>query len=309
VSDTTLRHACLMCGRSCQGIHIPILGDEEAARVEQIAGRLGVSEPIVDGKLRLEGGACVFLGRDGLCGIHREAGFQAKPTVCRQYPLVALRTEGGLRVGVDPSCYTAISTWRDGPAVPEQSLTASRVRLEASDAAQESSLLDLVGQPGQTLAGITSALLGAAPPADGGLPPGFASRIVTRLQAADLKGMLAREGTAPALQSTLGPLAEAAAGWSSEAPPAWPAIGPEEEAWAVEVVRRMLFLRLAPTLPSPATNALLTLVGTIASGWATDAPEAYGACLSGWVRAIRAPMVWTALVPDAPTLARLATGR
>jgi Fe-S-cluster containining protein len=307
--ETTLRHGCLMCGRSCQGIHIPILGEDEAARIAQIASRLGVTEPIVDGKLRLDGGACVFLGADGLCGVHREAGFAAKPTVCRQYPLVALRTESGVRVGVDPSCYTAITTWRDGPAVPEQSLTASRVALEPGDAAQEASLLDLVGQPGQTVAGIARALLGAPDPGDGSLPPGLAARIVNRLHAADLRGLLGREGTAPALRSTLGPLADAAPGWSTEAPPAWPAIEPDEDAWAVEVVRRMLFLRLAPTLPSPATNALLTLVGAIAVGWATHDPTAYGAGLSGWVRAIRAPMVWSALVPDAPTLAWLATGR
>ena len=299
--DTTLRHSCLMCGRSCQGIYIPVLSEEEAARIEQVAGQLGVEAPIVDNRLRLEGGACVFLGTDGLCGIHRELGFEHKPTVCRQYPMVALRTEDGVRVGVDPSCYTAMQTWRTGPAVPEQSLTASKVALEAEAASQEASLLALVAEPEQTIGGIASALVGDR--------DAFAGRIVTRLQAADLEALLARPGTAPALVETLGPIARAVPGWSTEPPPAWPALTDDEEAWAVEVVRRMLFLRLAPTLPSPATTALLTIVGAIATGWATRETGSFGPTLSGWVRAIRAPMVWSAIVPDPPTLAWLATGR
>ena len=303
MADPTLRHSCLMCGGSCQGTYIPVLSEEEHARIERAAAELGVAAPVVEGRLRLESGACVFLGPDGLCSIHRALGFAAKPTVCKQYPLVALRAEQELRVGVDPGCYTAIRTWRTGPPVPEQSLTASKVPLEANEAAQEASLLALVGQPGQTLSGIAAGLLGPQ------AAPGLAGRIVTRLQAADLDALLIRPGTAPALVSALGPLAKEVPRWSAAAPPPWPVLGEVEEAWAVEVVWRMLFLRLAPTLPSPATSALLTVVGAVASAWTASDPDAFGAALSGWVRAIRAPMVWSAIVPDSAALAWLATGR
>ena len=106
-----VHHRCAMCGGSCQGAFVALSGDEEESRVRALAEGLGIPDPVVDGRLRQEGGACVFLDDARRCRIHETAGLEAKPMVCRQFPILAARTETTTRVGVDPACYHAMETW------------------------------------------------------------------------------------------------------------------------------------------------------------------------------------------------------
>ena len=58
-----MRHTCLSCGGSCQGNWVRPIGDEED-RIRALAPSLGVTDPVVDGKLRMADGKCVFLDAD-----------------------------------------------------------------------------------------------------------------------------------------------------------------------------------------------------------------------------------------------------
>ncbi len=52
-------------------------------------------------------GRCVFLLPDGLCRIHRDYGFAAKPKLCRVFPFQTVAQEGQARVLVRRSCPSA----------------------------------------------------------------------------------------------------------------------------------------------------------------------------------------------------------
>ena len=69
----TLLHSCLSCGGSCRGARVTLLPDE-LPRIEELAVKLGISDPVRDGRLRLVDDACVFATAEGLCTIHRDFG-------------------------------------------------------------------------------------------------------------------------------------------------------------------------------------------------------------------------------------------
>jgi len=300
------RHRCLCSGTCCQGLYVEV-GDEARARIEDIAAQLGVDTPIVEGGVRFDNGQCVFLGDDLLCNIHREHGGEAKPLTCQQFPFVAIETETEHRAGIDPACSSAWRTWRNGPRlVPEQLHTRLRT-LNPPEQHAERAIISAASQPGMTVAGLLHLICAGRPGSD--LPPGFASRWVRRLVAADLPAFLDRPDTGHALRAHLGGVARAVEGLDPNAPPEWPVLDPEWDAFAVEVTRRMLFLRLAPLIPSVMGVALLTLGGTLACAWANADPEHFGPALAGWARAIRFRAVWQAITPDAETMRWLATGQ
>ncbi len=104
-------------------------------------------------------GACVFLEQDGRCMIHRVFGYQAKPAICRLYPLFSVMVEGELRVGTYVHCPGSMSSgatrvedqarelsellltttleagplrwWSGGPEVPKDLEAEALARLDA----------------------------------------------------------------------------------------------------------------------------------------------------------------------------------
>lgn len=303
-----LRHACLGCGGSCRGVNVRLVGDDEPARIAKLADELGVERAIEGGALRQLDGSCVFLDEQLRCRIHARFGAEAKPRICRQYPTVVVHTESGLRAGIDPGCYTAWRTWRDGPEIDVEAFVGGRADLDAREAGIERGLLALIDRPGASIASTVGALCPGAPDSTG-LPAGFASRLVERLHTADLAGLIARPEAGPSLRGSLRPLADAVRGWSPAKPPPWPTQAPEEvEAWGLEVLRRTLYLRTAAHIPFVQGVALLTVAGTVACSWTDPRIEAFGPAMAGWSRALRAPAFWRALVPDPGALLWLATG-
>lgn len=301
------RHACHACGACCHGVRIRLLCDEETERIARIGAELGVPDPIEDGRLRFAEGRCVFLQTDGLCRIHRERGPEAKPLLCRQYPAVLVHTETDFRVGIDPGCLTLHASWRDGaPIDPETPMAPNAVVRDPDQACSERALLQLAAAPGATVAGLLAHL--SFQPAAPGLPEGMAGRWVQRLQEAQLARLLLRPDAGEVVRGALMPVVRAAEGWDPAAPPPWPVLGEEEEAFAVEVFRRILFLRLVSTLPTVAGVALLGLLGAVACAWTDPRPAAFGPAMSAWSRALRAPPFWSALAPDPGVLRGLALG-
>ncbi|MEL6182145.1 MAG: YkgJ family cysteine cluster protein, partial [Myxococcota bacterium] len=128
-STNPLRHRCLGCGRSCHG---HIIGPLEPEFLERLPKILDILRPLYPDlaqevlmPMAQEGGdtvyrlafqdakACVFLGEDKLCRIHRHVGPEAKPAMCRFFPIRLVQTEDSLRVGIS-RCYEAHRTYREG---------------------------------------------------------------------------------------------------------------------------------------------------------------------------------------------------
>ncbi len=121
-----LAHGCVGCGGCCQGTDIGPLRDEDVARIREVdwtpflpadvtpddwidevpAAHSPTGKPI-----RLMGmrkGRCVFLDDKRRCVIHATRGAAQKPTICRQFPFVFVRTPSGR---VDVSFSTECRAW------------------------------------------------------------------------------------------------------------------------------------------------------------------------------------------------------
>jgi len=266
------------------------------------AASLSLADPVVDGRLRKVGGVCVFLGEDRGCRLHTSFGAEAKPAVCRQYPLVLIRTEAGaLRVGLDPGCLSTWRVWREAPEVELDRMVVSRVELTAAQARAEETLLSMCDAPGANMGSLLGALTGAP----GRFPAAVMARWVRHLQGLDLAGILARPGTAPVFRDHLAPLA--CGDLDPEALPAWPALTERQDALALEVARRLLFLRLVAALDPPAV-ALFALAGAATLAWIDPAPQVFGSRLAAWSRALRSETLQQALLPGPEALRRLVEG-
>jgi len=93
------RWSCHSCTRCCREL-VGDLREEDRRRLDeqQWESRLGVAPYLrVRNKWALNkwpDGRCVFLQDDGLCRIHVELGFDAKPFSCRIYPFTIVKAEG-----------------------------------------------------------------------------------------------------------------------------------------------------------------------------------------------------------------------
>ncbi len=306
----TLRHACTCCGGSCNGVHIRVVGEEERDRILGYATELSIDDPMDERQvLRLVDGRCCFQDPETeLCRIHAAHGLEAKPHLCRQYPLVATKVESGdVRVGVDPGCYASFLSWRSGPEVEAIQLMTGGVLYEGDGhQRQEEDVLQLLEAEGMSVAAALGLLTGTRSQG-GALPAGLDERIVQAVQAMDLPGLVALPDAGPAMRRAMRPLARAAPSW--ERPPPWPALSPEAEAWALEATRRLIWLRLNRNLPSAPVTALLALVGAVAAGWVARDDAHFGATYAGWLRGLRAPAFLRALLPEPAALEWLAHGR
>ncbi|MBT3218498.1 MAG: hypothetical protein HN348_05355 [Proteobacteria bacterium] len=296
-----VRHLCTTCGGCCE--ETLRLSEDEARRIEGFGVALGVDRSVVEGCTRREGGQCVFLDEESLCKIHKRFGLKAKPSVCQQYPLTAVSTEHGLRVGVDPGCYFAFDSWQTGPEASSDKLLARKVTLSDELFALEQKILDLCAEDGQTVAGVIRTLTGC--PKGKAVPVDFASRVCSRLASTDLAERLVHKDTAPLVRRYLAPVAELLPTLNAESPPRF-VLSAADDAWAVETIRRMVFLRLVPALPVPQAVALLAAAGAMLCAWA--APEEFGPTFCGWSRIMRYPEVLRQIYPDADSFNWLAQG-
>lgn len=302
------RHACHACGACCHGMRIRLLGDEETTRIRALALALEVDDPVHEGRLRFEEGHCVFLSEDKLCRIHQTFGANAKPVLCRQYPAVVVDTETDTRIGIDPGCFTLYQTWREGDPISDDAPLVPNASVQDPDqTGVERVILSMAARPDATITNVLR-FLTHQPPGNT-MPEGLAGRWVERLRSTSLSRLLARPETGDPVRNALMPVVVAARSWDPNHPPSWPAVTPEQEAFALEIVRRTVFLRLLHAMPSVAAAGLLTLLGSVAAGWTSSEPEAFGKATIAWGRALRAPAFWMALIPGPEQLRGLALGR
>jgi len=112
------RWDCHQCGACCHGSIVPLSADElariQSQRWEQRPEFHGqpvvVRESWLSATFRLahrEDGSCVFLLPDGNCRLHKELGFEAKPLVCRMFPLQIVPRENAAYVTLRRACPSA----------------------------------------------------------------------------------------------------------------------------------------------------------------------------------------------------------
>lgn len=112
------RWDCASCGNCCRGSVIP-LSDEDLKRLKSqrwdehadFEGVQTVVRPGWFGKryqlAQRADGSCVFLSQDNRCRIHAEHGSDAKPLVCKMYPLQLVPQEKRAVLTLRRSCPSA----------------------------------------------------------------------------------------------------------------------------------------------------------------------------------------------------------
>lgn len=304
------RYRCMGCGSCCFGHAIGLVDEAEADRIREAGARLGVPDPVVDGELRYDNGRCVFHDDDRLCRIHKELGAEVKPLRCQLWPLKIVKADDGLRFGVDPGCLNLWRTWRTGPEqTPAERMVVRPSATSPAEARVEAQLLAMASAEGATVAGLWSVLVGEGRIAAGELPTVAGPRIAIRARAIRLGQLLAKPELGPGLQEPLAHVASFLAdGLDPAAPPRF-ALDPEMDAFALEVVRRKLWLREAPVAPAAHGLAVLSLMGAVVCAWADPSPEHFGPALSAWSRLMRFQAFWLRIAPEMEILRWMCTGQ
>jgi Fe-S-cluster containining protein len=291
---SSLRHVCRGCGGCCHGAIVRIFSEEEATRVRDAARVLGVDNPIIDDHLRFDGGRCAFIDDKMRCRIHGELGSTVKPSVCQQFPMVVIETESGRREGIDPGCYTSLSSWRTGPELPVGDWPPRKVRYEPGRAQAEAAVVALLDRPGMTTA-VALQMLAA---------PGFEARWLARLETAGLSRFHAVSDAGVFFHHAMAHVYRTIDRLDATDPPPW-TLSEERDAFAIDATSRMLHLRLASDFPHPAGLALLVLGGVLLAEWAQVNDNTFGAILGAWVRGLRRTVFWGAITPDPGALTEL----
>ncbi len=294
-----LRHLCDGCGGCCESVLVSVPDDGERERVYESGRRLGVPDPVVDGRLRHEQARCVFVAQDGLCRIHAAFGSEAKPDTCRQFPFVVIDTEGGLRAGIDPCCYHAHSQESTAPAVPAALLPPRAVFFEPAQVQQERALLLALAADGASIAGLLAGPTAGSDRVSVALPEGLVGAWIHRLHRARLLRFLDPDIAGGFLRTFLGPAFASIADLDPHRPPPWPTLATGTEAQILDAVRDLVFLRLCnKAIPSVQTVATLALLGAVLLAWQDPKPDRLGLGLAGWFRLMRAPQFSRALIPE-----------
>jgi Fe-S-cluster containining protein len=277
-----LRHACGRSGGCCQGHFVHVSG-EEASRITALAPALDVDEPIVDGQLRRAGGRCAFLGDDNLCRIHGRFGADAKPAVCRQYPVVAVRAEDHVRIGVDPGCLSGWRTWESADEVDAGRFVATPRELDPRLLPVEDALVGMLED--LPAFAVLERLVGPIGP--------FLADLRARVDRGRLADRLIHPDTAPALRERLAPVADML---RTKADFGTPTLDERSDAWVREATRRVVWLRLVHRAPHPAAGATLALSGAALCAAVHRDFDGFGPAFAAWTRVMRSPEVITILL-------------
>lgn len=131
VLDPHVHYSCHSCGACCNQPWQTLIEPELAHALDkhdfkaypQLAGKAYYhpSQNKKDPRYILakgDGNRCLFLDDNQLCIIHKELGPQAKPRMCRQFPILPARTWTEDRVSANYGCPSVQE--QNGPALSEQ---------------------------------------------------------------------------------------------------------------------------------------------------------------------------------------------
>jgi lysine-N-methylase len=107
------RYSCHGCGNCCRDFTVQLRAqDLRKLREQDWEQRLGGPVTIefrgVTYLRQRDDGACTFLMENGLCRIHKEFGFQAKPIACQLFPFHLTPTSRGIVGGLNFACQSVL---------------------------------------------------------------------------------------------------------------------------------------------------------------------------------------------------------
>lgn len=157
IIEPDAKFSCGSCGHCCdQPWRTAIEADKAAAldrhdfsKYPRLAGKK-FYHPAADGRpgyfdlAKGEGTKCIFLDTDRLCIIHKELGAEAKPAMCRQFPLLSSRTWVDERVSLNYAC-PAVQR-NDGAALADQANAIAQVVPLSGKPVQSDARITLTGK-------------------------------------------------------------------------------------------------------------------------------------------------------------------
>lgn len=107
------RYSCHGCGNCCRDFTVQLRDEDlRKLREQNWEQRLGQTVTIqfrgVTYLRQRDDGACIFLMDDGLCRIHKEFGFEAKPIACQLFPFHVTPGAKGLSMGLNFACQSVL---------------------------------------------------------------------------------------------------------------------------------------------------------------------------------------------------------
>lgn len=128
-----IEHRCEMCGCSCLAQLVGPLNDSELSNIMDAHRDLKDIpkdvNPIMKGLkpdgtclhfLNFPGKRCFFLDDNNRCRIHGNFGAVKKPAACRRFPLIAVKTESEIRIGIKPYCYANMRVCSQEPCAGDE---------------------------------------------------------------------------------------------------------------------------------------------------------------------------------------------
>lgn len=102
-------YSCHGCGDCCRDFTVQLREEDLAKLKSQKWESIFGESVVVDFRgrpylKRRTDGSCIFLMEDGLCRIHADHGFSAKPIACQVFPFNLAPSERHLRIGVNFLC-------------------------------------------------------------------------------------------------------------------------------------------------------------------------------------------------------------
>lgn len=128
------RYSCHGCGNCCRDFTVQLRPEDlEKLRKQEWESKLGGPVTIefrgVTFLRQREDGACVFLMENGLCRVHAEHGFTAKPIACQLFPFHLLPASGGGGRGVEMGLNFACQSVLDNKGAELKSHQAELMRM------------------------------------------------------------------------------------------------------------------------------------------------------------------------------------